>query len=170
MHRPVFLLLLALVPAVASCTRPAREGAAAAGADTLPAATQAAAEHAGGDGTAAHAALRLRPIMQKLDNDMAALSHGLWMEDYVEIAARAAAVADHPHVAPEEMQRIQGILGPEMSRFVAADQTVHDAAVRLRGTAEATRMDGVLQHLGEVQAGCISCHTQFRERLRTDRP
>jgi cytochrome c556 len=92
------------------------------------------------------------------------------MEDYAEVAARAGAVADHPHVAPEEMQRLQGILNPEMSRFVAADQAVHDAAVRLRRTAEARQMDGDVQHLSEVQAGCVSCHTHFRERLRTDRP
>jgi hypothetical protein len=31
-------------------------------------------------------------------------------------------------------------------------------------------MEEVLQELNRIQRGCVSCHTRFRERLRTDGP
>jgi len=34
--------------------------------------------------------------------------------------------------------------------------------------ARARQLDEVLMRLNEVQRGCMSCHTQFRDRLRTD--
>lgn len=98
---------------------------------------------------------------------MAGLMHAMWLEEYEQMAAYAGDIVNHPSISPEELQRIKAELGQEMNRFVAADEAVHDAAVRLRDAIEARDLDAILQRLNEVQAGCMSCHTRFRERLRT---
>lgn len=165
-------LLLALALPLAACQRTDNNTATEAH-DTSAEAHQASPTehaHAAAESGAAHEALRLRAIMQRMDGEMAALSHALWLQDYDQVAARAGAIAEHPHIAPEEVQRIQSALGTEMQRFDADDMRVHDASVALRDAAKARDTEGVLRHLSEVQAGCVSCHTQFRERLRTDRP
>lgn len=107
----------------------------------------------------------LRTIMQRLAVDMAALQHALWLEDFDQIEARTAAIAEHPHMAPEEVARIRQELGPEMSTFEAADQAVHQASVRMLGAARSRDTDAILEALAEVQRGCVACHEQFRERL-----
>lgn len=108
---------------------------------------------------------RLRPIMQQLAADFAGLSQALWMQNLPQVQRHAEAIAEHPHVAPEEMQRIQSILGGEMARFVSYDEQVHDAAVRLAEAAAQGETDEVLSELNEVQRGCVACHSEFRERL-----
>lgn len=122
-----------------------------------------------GDG-AGHEGLPLRPIMQQLGANMAGLTHALWLEDHEQMAAFAGEIAEHPHISDEELRRIRTALGPEMDRFVAADEAVHVAATRLKAAVEARDVDQVLQRLAEVQTGCMTCHTQFRQRLRTDQP
>ena len=128
-----------------------------------------AADHAGHDaGAESHEALPLRPIMQQLAADLAGFSYALWLEDYATMSQRSAAMADHTHISPEEIQRIESILGAEMAAFEEADEAVHESSTQLHEAAEARDLEGVLGRLHEVQTGCITCHTQFRERLRTD--
>jgi len=176
MNRPT-MLFLALVFHLAACQRTDADTAAdahntRAEAHAAGAHDAAPAEHAHGatSSGAPHEALRLRTIMQRLDGEMSALSHALWLQDYDQVASRAGAIAEHPDIATEEMRRIQNSLGPEMQRFNSYDTRVHDASVALRDAAKAGDTEGILRRLSEVQAGCVSCHTQFRERLRTDRP
>jgi len=118
--------------------------------------------------TAEGEALPLRPIMQRLAAEMAVFTQALWLENYDEMTARAAAMAEHPHIAADELQRIERVLGADLGGFEAADEAVHTALVGLQEAAESRQLDVVLDRLGEVQRGCMSCHTQFRERLRTD--
>ncbi len=108
----------------------------------------------------------LLAIMQRLNADMAGLSQGLWLEDWQVIAARSASIAGHAPIAPEEIERIQATLGDEMHAFEEADEAVHTAAVRMHEAAEARDMKQFLAAFTEVQQGCVSCHTSFRDRLR----
>jgi len=121
---------------------------------------------AAGDSTA-RAPQALRPIMQRLAVDMSGLAGALWMENYDEMTARSAAIAEHGNISAEELQRIERILGRETAAFDSADMRVHLAAQRMHAAAQAKDMDAFLTAYGDVQRGCTSCHTQFRARLRT---
>jgi hypothetical protein len=110
----------------------------------------------------------LRPIMQRLGASMAGLQTALWLEDYDAMAVHAGEISGHVHVSDEELARIRAELGSEMAAFEAADSTVHEAAVRLNAAVEARDLDATVAELGQVQAGCVSCHMTFRDRLRTD--
>lgn len=160
-----FLLGPALLVAGACGAPPAESGA---GDDAQAAAAHQEPPHTDGAAVMAHEGLPLRAIMQRLAGDMASFSYALWLEDYDGMTAHSAAMADHPHMAPGEIRRIEATLGQDMPAFEAADEAVHQASVWLHEAARARRIDEVLEHLGEVQRGCVSCHTRFRDRLRTD--
>jgi cytochrome c556 len=114
--------------------------------------------------------LPLLVVMQRMTVDMAGFAQGLWLEDYTEMTARADAIANHPHMSASEVQRIQAELGDEMVAFEEADETVHQAALRMHEAAGARDLDAILEALSEVQEGCVACHTRFRDRLRTVQP
>jgi len=114
--------------------------------------------------------LPLLVVMQRMTVDMAGFAQGLWLEDFTEMTARADAIANHPHMSASEVQRIQAELGDEMPAFEEADETVHQAALRLHEAARASDLDAILETLSEVQEGCVACHTRFREQLRTVQP
>lgn len=159
----------------------ARDSAAAAGADSpTHVAGGATDEHAGGSEAAGghdaggHAAVdgegqALLPIMQRLGSEMTALTHALMTDDYQTVTRSAAAIAEHAPISAAELERIHAELGADMARFEAMDESVHVASVRLREAAQGRQLDLVVQRLGEVQRGCVSCHVPFRERLRTNR-
>ncbi len=131
-----------------------------------PAASHDHGDHAHGEPTTSSAANgSLKPIMVTLGQQMAGMQAGLWVEDFTAVAKAAEGIADHPHVGPDEVARIKGVLGPEMVDFVGADKVVHDAAVRLGEAAAAKDLDATLEELAATQSGCVSCHTQFRARL-----
>lgn len=109
----------------------------------------------------------LLAIMRGLEVDMDRVSHALWAERYDSLAAAARAVADHPKVGPEERARILGTLGERAAEFQQADVRVHDAGVELAAAAEARDEERVVRALGALQAGCVACHADFRESLRS---
>lgn len=138
--------------------------------------------HAAGDSThdtaratpslAAHdsaqgAPLALRPIMQLLGVEMARLANALWIDDYAALDTSATAIASHPHIAPEEVARIERILGSEVATFDSLDRAVHEASLALQRAAQSRDSEAIVNSLGTVQQGCVACHSQFRERLRT---
>lgn len=150
-------------------------GTPAAGGDSMAADEDAAgvADGAESDHGSAHAAAPgegepLLAIMQKLGTDMMTLTHALMIEDAEQVANAAHAIAEHAPIAAEDVERIHRELGNEMPEFERLDEEVHQASVRLHEAAAAGRTDDVLARLNEVQRGCISCHTRFRERLRTN--
>jgi len=151
----------------------APEGAAAGAAK--PAGTNGAARAARVERPAAPAALpqetravlpSLFALMQGLQTDMARIGRGLWLESYDSIAVAARAVAEHPTIAPEEAQKIAGVLGADMARFKAFDTTVHDLAMQMAEDAERQDLDAVLAGEAKLRQGCVACHTTFRGRLR----
>ena len=130
-------------------------------------------EHAGDD-HASHEAHEgegqaLLPIMQRLGSEMVTLTHALMTDDDSTVAASAEAIAAHAPISSEELARIRDELGAELAAFEAVDESVHVASVRLRDAARSGDRQEVVRQLGEVQRGCVSCHAQFRERLRTNR-
>ena len=123
------------------------------------------------DATAARAALpTLFSIMLGLQGDMNRISQALWLGDFEGVATGAEGVAEHPEIPPEEAQQIAEVLGPDMSRFQAYDQQVHDLSVRLARAAEAEDTTAVLQTEAELRQACVQCHGAFRERLRDALP
>jgi cytochrome c556 len=89
-------------------------------------------------------------------------------DDRATVEKQAAAIAAHAPISDAELQRIQRVLGPDMAKFEAVDESVHVASVRLHDAAQTSWGDEVVDRLSEVQRGCVSCHTRFRERLRTN--
>src|SRR5690606_2460414 len=159
--------------ALAGCDNAAEQGMPEIAADTRRAPATAeeqghanhGAEHAHSNGEA----LPLLPIMMRMAADMAGFMQALWLEDYESLTRHATGVSAHPDVSPDELERIESVLGAETEGFEAVDEEVHEASVRMREAAEARDMDAVLEHLASVQSGCVGCHSRFRERLRTNR-
>ncbi len=162
----LFLTGLAVTLALAACRSPAPDAEMPGDAEAVPADAGPAARQDG----AASDGVPLRPIMQKLGADMAGFTQALWLEEYDQMAAYADDIVNHPRMSPAEIQRIKSELGQEMDGFVAADEAVHTGALRLEDAAEVRDVDLILQRLNELQVGCMACHTQFRQRLRTDQP
>lgn len=104
--------------------------------------------------------------MAGLQDDMAGLDRGMWREDFDSIAARATAIAEHPMVPAAEAQAIAGVLGPDMGAFKQHDTRVHDLAVRIGELAAMRDLAGVTATRAELAAGCVACHTAFRDRIR----
>jgi cytochrome c556 len=110
----------------------------------------------------------LKAVMAGIAVDMDTVHAGMWAEDLVQVERAATSIANHPHVSAAERNRIQQLLGDEFSEFVAGDKRVHDAAVSLATAAAAGELVVVLAALGELESGCLSCHTTFRARLKPD--
>lgn len=158
-------LVLVLLLATAGCRQASDEH----GADTGTSGEHAATDHAATGHTAAtEGGQALLPIMQRLGGEMTALTYALMTDDYDAVTSSAAAIAEHAPISAEDLERIQRELGPEMAAFEAVDESVHVASVRLHNAAKARQLDQVVERLSEVQRGCVSCHAQFRERLRTN--
>ncbi len=174
-------LLTPLLLVATACERSAnpadgeRDSVAARGADAMAPATDSAsgADTTGGHSATSHAAAgdgqALLPIMQKLGSDMTALTYALMTDDHETVARSAAEIAEHAPIAADDLARIQTTLGPDMAAFEAVDESVHVASVRLHEAARARQPGLVVERLGDVQRGCVSCHARFRERLRTNR-
>lgn len=107
-------------------------------------------------------------IMAGLERDAAALSRGLWREDFGSIAAAAAAIAEHPAIPAVEGERIAAVLGPEMGRFQALDEEVHDLAQLIREHAAAGDLQGIADADADLRRACVQCHEEFRDRLRSE--
>ncbi|MCA9571378.1 MAG: cytochrome c, partial [Myxococcales bacterium] len=118
------------------------------------------------DGVCGAVTRDLGAVTREPEVAMADLSGSLWRSDHPGVAREAQRIADHPHIAPSEIARIHAVLGDRMTAFHRADEDVHDSAVRLAEAAGSNDVPAILQHLAELQAGCVACHRGFREDLR----
>lgn len=178
MPRPSLRILLGTLFLGVAC-QPSPDAASGTG-DTVAATGHAADGHAAtgqatgqADGGHAHAApgeagMALLPIMQGLGSNMTALTYALMTDDHQGVMEHSAAIAQHAPISAEDLQRIRDVLGADMARFEAVDESVHVASMRLHDVARAREPQQVVTRLAEVQSGCVSCHVQFRERLRTN--
>lgn len=149
---PLAVLFLATILACRGDAPPERD------ADPIAATTPASSD------TASEPSLLA--IMLGLEADMADVARGIWRSDARSIAAAATDIADHPKIPAEGRATIARTLGAEMSDFAALDRDVHDAAVRLRESAEAEDFEAALDAWQTAQDGCAECHRRFRDRLR----
>lgn len=106
-------------------------------------------------------------IMMRLQADMYRISRGLWLASPDTVARGARAVASHPRLPADEIRVIRGILGDDMTRFQALDRRVHDLAIRVAEAAEKQDMAAVVEAQRALRAGCLQCHSEFRDRLRS---
>lgn len=169
--RPVGLAVMLL--AASACGPATHDSTEEPDSATSPA-PAATAVHAGesaahGHPASADSGMTLLAIMQRLGGNMTALTHGLMTQDTASVRLQAAAIAEHAPIAASDLERIKRALGADIAAFDAVDESVHVAAVALRDAAQAGRTNDILRRLHEVQRGCVSCHAQFRERLRTNR-
>lgn len=164
-HQPRVSLvgtLTAVVLVLAACGGAAVEDAAVAEGAVVD---DVVAEH--GHAAAEGEGELLRVIMQRLNADMSGISQALWLEDWETMTTKAASIAEHAPIAAEELERIHSVLGDEMHAFEEADEVVHAASVRMNQAASTRDLKQFLAAFIEVQQGCVSCHTSFRDRLRT---
>ncbi len=110
----------------------------------------------------------LKAVMAGIAADMDSVYTGIWAEDLAQVERGATSIAGHPHVSAAERTRIQQILGAAFRDFVAGDKRVHDAAVGLAAAAAGNDIADVLPALGDLESGCVSCHTGFRAQLTAD--
>ena len=106
--------------------------------------------------------------MAGLERDAAALSRGLWREDFGTIAEAAASIAGHPAIPAAEGEQIVGVLGAEMEGFQALDQTVHDLAQLIGERATDGDLQGIVAADADLRRACVQCHDDFRDRLRSE--
>jgi len=166
-HRLHGCLLLLALTACAGAGDTSDDTAAPAKTDQdAVATTDDAHAHAASDGEG----LPLLPIMQQLGTDMMVLTQALMTDDHATVATRAGAIAEHAPISQADVARIQSALGEEMHAFEELDIAVHNSSLLLHQAADAHDINAVLTHLSEVQRGCVACHQQFRERLRTTAP
>jgi hypothetical protein len=105
-------------------------------------------------------------IMLDLEKQMTEIHGGLWRDDFGRIERAATAIAEHARVPAEERESIQGILGEDFASFVQADHLTHATARDIAAAAEKKDRDAILEALERTQKSCVSCHVNYRDRLR----
>jgi hypothetical protein len=112
---------------------------------------------------AADTALVLRTIMQDLDKNMQAISHGIALEDWDTVAKLASLVADHPQPPIGEKLRILTYLGTDALSFRGHDQDAHVGGLALREAATKKDGAGVIAAYATIQNACLACHQSYRK-------
>lgn len=109
----------------------------------------------------------LKAVMKHLGMEMHHISDGLLVADYEQVARAASTISGHGHLSKEDEARIASHLGKEMVQFQNADELVHHRALELAQAAKSRSATLTAQRYGELISGCVACHAQFQERLRT---
>ncbi|MFT0548646.1 cytochrome c [Allopusillimonas ginsengisoli] len=107
--------------------------------------------------------MALKGVMEKLGQDMQAVTGAISNEDWALVAELAPKIARHAEPPPEEKVRIVTWLGKDAGKFRGFDVQVHEEATAM-GEA-ATRSDGeaVINAFAKVQQTCLACHQSFRK-------
>ncbi len=110
-------------------------------------------------------ALSLKEIMQGLRNDMVEISDGLLTNDFERVIKGANSIAEHPKIAPGQVQRVAAALGPEMAAFKQLDTLVHDLSLEVSAAAGALDHDAAVASYQRMVQGCFDCHRVYKERV-----
>ncbi len=108
----------------------------------------------------------LKLLMVELGQDMSRINDGIWHMDREMIVAGARAIAEHPKIDPQQMQRLKEALGNRFSGFVQLDQAVHDTSAELARRAPDMGLTEIVRSYHELQQGCVACHTGYRDAVR----
>jgi hypothetical protein len=107
----------------------------------------------------------LKEIMQELRRNFLEVSDGLLLDNFDRVAKGALAIAEHPRIPPEQIERVANELGPEMPVFKNFDVQVHELSLEIyKAAKEGDRVAAIDAYQGMV-AACFDCHAAFRERV-----
>ncbi len=107
----------------------------------------------------------LRAIMQEMRLNFLDISDGFLLDDFDKIAEGALAIAEHPRIPPEQIERVATELGAEMPVFRNFDVQVHELSLEVyKAAREQDRAAAVTAYQGMV-AACFDCHAAYRERV-----
>ena len=116
-------------------------------------------------GTAVTSDSTLKTIMQDMRLNFLDISDGFLLDDFEKIADGALAIAEHPRIPPEQVQRVADELGAEMPVFKNFDVQVHELSLEIyKAAKERDRAAAVTAYQGMV-AACFACHAAYRERV-----
>ena len=116
-------------------------------------------------GTAVTSDTTLKTIMQEMRLNFLDISDGFLLDDFEKIADGALAIAEHPRIPPEQVQRVADELGAEMPVFKNFDVQVHELSLEIyKAAKERDRAAAVTAYQGMV-AACFACHAAYRERV-----
>lgn len=116
-------------------------------------------------GTAVTSDTTLKTIMQEMRLNFLDISDGFLLDDFEKIAEGALAIAEHPRIPPEQVQRVADELGAEMPVFKNFDVQVHELSLEIyKAAKDRDRAAAVTAYQGMV-AACFACHAAYRERV-----
>lgn len=107
----------------------------------------------------------LKEIMQGLRNNLFAISDGLLTDDLEQVIQGATSIADHPKIAPAQVQLVASALGSEMAAFKQLDILVHDLSLEISASAEKSDRDAAISSYQRMIQGCFDCHRTYKERV-----
>jgi hypothetical protein len=107
----------------------------------------------------------LKAIMQEMRLNFLDISDGFLLDDFDKIAEGALAIAEHPRIPPDQIERVATELGAEMPVFKNFDVQVHELSLEIyKAAREQDRAAAVTAYQGMV-AACFDCHAAYRERV-----
>jgi hypothetical protein len=109
--------------------------------------------------------MTLKAIMQEMRLNFLDISDGFLLDDFDKIADGALAIAEHPRIPPDQIERVATELGAEMPVFKNFDVQVHELSLEVyKAAREKDRAAAVTAYQGMV-AACFDCHAAYRERV-----
>ena len=107
----------------------------------------------------------LKTIMQELRQDFLDVSDGFLLDDFGKVAEGALAIAEHPRIPAEQVDRISEELGPEMAVFKNFDVQVHELSLEMYKAAKESDRDAAVAAYQGMVTACFDCHSAYRERV-----
>ena len=107
----------------------------------------------------------LKEIMQELRRNFLEVSDGFLLEDFDRVAEGARAIAEHPRIPPEQIERVANELGPEMPVFKNFDVQVHELSLEIYKAAQDSDRAAAIGAYHSMVAACFDCHAAYRERV-----
>lgn len=104
-------------------------------------------------------------LMQGMLIDSLKINKAIFLDDFSTIEISADNIANHPKPAMRIRKKIMMNLGTEMATFKQHDTVVHNIALEISKAAKAKNMPLVTSNYQRLTQGCLSCHSQFKQRV-----
>ena len=94
----------------------------------------------------------LKTIMQEMRLNFLDITDGFLLDDFNKIADGALAIAEHPRIPPEQVERVAAELGAEMPVFKNFDVQVHELSLEIyKAAREQDRAAAVTASVSNTQ-------------------
>lgn len=107
--------------------------------------------------------MALRAVMEKLGDDMQAVTGAISKEDWTLVAELAPKIAKHAQPPLKEKMRILTWAGSDAGKFRGFDGQVQDAATAMGDAARRGDGQAVIGAFAKTQQSCLACHESFRQ-------